>query len=417
MLKNHNNSLNTFTALLMQYCLSFIKIFSLLWLSWSWTLTTYASFQALTGGSKRKNVRLGMQRLVFLKTICLGLVLSLISPIASAVNASAEPSLSCLKARVSNVNCTANDFTVGATFSAAPGTPPFCVAGSSFEFLVDLDITSNSPDRYDVGFFVGQSGVSPADLATNDCSVAIFPETPSPWVRLRKNTNTTNVCGDYLGPGQSTTNRIDKIKVNCQGGATGSLTIPYVLVYSQSDADICTGPGDVKPGTASKCQQQDAAPVSGTVAVNVGTYLDVTKETNPDGNSQTFSFTATGPSGSKVIALTGATLTPTSATGGTYTPATIATATNTTTVSISDGQTVRFYMTGLTTSQELKVREDLVTGWEPTPSISCAAVTGAPTFTTPTNLNTPLAEIPFTRIVNLSTTNSAAACTFTNTKR
>jgi hypothetical protein len=291
------------------------------------------------------------QMSIAFRALFLSLFLLLISTQASAVNTSATKDLSCLKARVNNVNCTANDFTVGATFSAAPGTPPFCVAGSSFEFLVDLDITSNSPDRYDVGFFVGQSGVSPADLATDDCSVAIFPETPSPWVRNRKASNTTNVCGDYLGPGQNSINRIDKIKVNCVSTPSvspapptpaGALTVPYVLVYSQSDADICTGPDDVKPGTASKCQQDNAASVSGVVAVNVGTYIDVTKQTNPDGNSQTFSYTATGPVGSKVIALTGATLTPTSASGGTYTPTTIALASNTTTVSISDGQTVRW---------------------------------------------------------------------------
>ncbi|MCB1657984.1 MAG: hypothetical protein KDI39_07135, partial [Pseudomonadales bacterium] len=315
------------------------------------------------------------------------------------------------------LTCTAGEFTVSPSFSAAPGTPPFCIAGQDFNFQVDLRLSGTNTDRYDIGFFVGQQGNDPRDTtAGNICSVATFPKNTLPEVTPWEDDD-GDACGDYNGGGDYT-QTVNEIKVVCQssGTATSDLAIPFLVTYKQNTGGTCTGPTDVTNGAPSKCNAGTGL-VNGTVAVNVGTYLDVTKQTNPDGNSQTFSFTATGPSGSKVIALTGATLTPTSATGGTYTPATIATATNTTTVSISDGQTVRFYMTGLTTSQELKVREDLVTGWEPTPSISCAAVTGAPTFTTPTNLNTPLAEIPFTRIVNLSTTNSAAACTFTNTKR
>lgn len=53
--------------------------------------------------------------------------------------------------------------------------------------------------------------------------------------------------------------------------------------------------------------------------------------------------------------------------------------------------------------------ESFVTGWEPTASISCAAVTGAPTLTTNNTTRTMTAS--------LNTTNSAAACTVTNTKK
>ena len=102
-----------------------------------------------------------------LSQVCMSLLLSLVSLLLMAGAAHAAPSLfttatqglSCLSERMGSTNCTANDFTVGATFSASPGTPPFCVAGQNFSFLVDLDLTSNSPNRYDVGFFVGENGI------------------------------------------------------------------------------------------------------------------------------------------------------------------------------------------------------------------------------------------------------------------
>lgn len=240
-----------------------------------------------------------------------------------------------------DLNCTAGEFTTSATFSAEPGTPPFCVAGQDFNFQVQLDLSGSNADRQDMAFFVGQSGNDPQVYnPTQQCSVATFPNTPTPFEN-----NDGDTCGDYNAAGVSTTT-INEIKVQCQGNVTGALAIPYTLTYWQNNGNVCTGPLNVTVANKSKCNANSAATVSGTVAVNVGTYIDVTKQTNPDGNSQTFTYTATGPAGSKVIALTGATLTPTSASGGTYSPATISAATNVATVSISDGQTVRFYMTG-----------------------------------------------------------------------
>ena len=86
----------------------------------------------------------------------------------------ATPDLSCVYTRVGSTQCTANDFTVGATFSAAPGTPPICSLGQSFSFQVDMNMTSNSPTRYDVGFFLGQNDNDPT-APGGTCSVATFP--------------------------------------------------------------------------------------------------------------------------------------------------------------------------------------------------------------------------------------------------
>jgi uncharacterized repeat protein (TIGR01451 family) len=332
----------------------------------------------------------------------LGLLLTAAAP-AWGATTSAVQDLTCAGFRnESDMGCTAKEFTVTPVFSAAPGTAPFCMAGQEFRFVVDVELTGSKADRYDVGFFVGQQGNDPA-LATagNICSVATFPVAPFPW--LNKDGDS---CGDYAADGTSS-NTVDEVKVICAPDSQGFLQIPYVLTYLQNAGSACTGPAKVTV-EGSKCNS-GVATVSGAIAVYSGAYVDVTKQTTPDGDAQPFSFTATGPGGSKVIALTGATLTPTSATGGTYSPATIATATHTATATVRDGETVRFYIGALASPQTLTITEAATANWEPTADISCAAVAGAPPLTTDNATRTITAA--------LSTTNSAAACTVTNTKR
>ncbi|MES2917358.1 MAG: hypothetical protein V4729_01950, partial [Pseudomonadota bacterium] len=221
---------------------------------------------------------------------------------------SAVKDLTCAGARPAapNMGCAAGEFTVAPTFSAEPGTPPFCTAGAEFNFKVDLEISGTNTDRYDIGFFVGQQGNSPTAITGgNICSVATFPNSPTPWEN-----NDGDACGDFNGNGVDTI-RINEIKVVCSGTATGSLAIPYLLTYRQNTGTTCSGPADVNSDSGSKCNSGVAA-VSGVVSVSAGAYVDITKQTLPDGSAQAFSFTATGPVGSKVGVLTGAVLTPTS---------------------------------------------------------------------------------------------------------
>lgn len=335
--------------------------------------------------------------------LLLCMMMALASSSAWGLTTSALMDQTCAGYRSGNMNCTAGEFTVTPVFSATPGTPPFCIAGQSFSFQVDLGLSGTNANRYDVGFFVGQQGNDPtATTPGNICSVATFPTSPLPWEDLNG-----NACGDFQAGGNQTTT-INQIKVVCSGDSVGALQIPYVVTYWQNSGGTCTGPADVSNGAPSKCNKGTSS-VNGTVAVFAGAYVDVTKQTAPDGDSQPFTFTATGPAGSKVIALTGATLTPTTATGGTYTPATIAAATNSTTVTLTDGQTARFYINALSTNQTLTITEAATANWESTASISCAPVAGTPPLTTD-NINRVITA-------SLSSTNSAAACTITNTKR
>ena len=321
-----------------------------------------------------------------------------------AVTTSAWKDQTCVGYRTGGTNCSAGEFTVSPVFSAQPGTPPFCIAGSEFNFKVDLGLSGTNTDRYDIGFFVGQQGNDPRDTAPgNICSVATFPKSPTPWLD-----NDGDACGDFKGGGDLTTT-IDEIKVLCTADSVGALQIPYVLTYWQNSGNVCAGPADVSNGAPSKCNAGTSS-VSGTVAVFAGAFVDVTKQTLPDGSTQPFSFTATGPAGSKVIVLTGASLTSTSASGGTYTPSTIAAAGNSVTFTLKDNETARVFINALAADQTLTITETAAGGdWDDTAAISCAPVTGTPSFSTD----------PAGRSMSaaLNTSNSAGACTITNTKR
>lgn len=312
-----------------------------------------------------------------------------------ALTTSAIKDLSCAGARTGNLTCSAGEFAVSPVFSAAPGTPPFCVAGSNFNFKVELGLSGTNTDRMNIGFFVGQQGNDPrASTAGNICSVATFPTTPLPW----KN-NDGDTCGDFQGGGVQTTT-IDEIKVVCAGdAATGDLSMPYVLTYWQNTASVCTGPGDVTNGAPSKCNSGTGR-ISGTYPVKVGAYVDVTKATLPAGNTaQSFTFTATGPAGSKVGALIGSTYTPDNTLGNPPT--------NTVTVSVTGGQTVRFFINATSAAQTLTITEAAAMGWDSKAgAISCSSVTGSPAITTSLTNRSIAAD--------LSLTNSAASCTFTN---
>ena len=325
-----------------------------------------------------------------------------VGPSAWALTTSALKDQTCSGYRAGNkVTCTAGEFVATPVFSAAPGTPPFCVAGNNFNFQVELNLSGTNTDRYNIGFFVGQQGNDPGAItAGNICSVATFPKTPLPWKDADG-----DACGDFAGTGNQTTT-VNEIKVICAGNtATGDLNIPYQVTYWQNtQGPTCTGPSDVQIGSTSKCTGGTGA-VSGTIPVKVASYVDVTKATLPAGDTtQTFSYTATGPAGSKVGALVGTTYMPDNSDSA-------HTATNTITVNnVKAGDVVRFFINATTAGQTLTIVENTpALGWESSANaISCTSVTGTPTITTDL-ANRSIAA-------NLSLTNAAATCTLTNKK-
>lgn len=304
-----------------------------------------------------------------------------------------------------SLNCTAGEFTVGATFSGSPGTPAFCTAGQVFTFDASLQLSGSNTDRYDIGFFVGQQGNAPtAATAGNICSVAVFPTTPLPWEQ-----NDGDACGDFNGGGVANP-VVTNVKVVCAAATAGTtnLDIPYTLTYQQNTAGVCTSAANVTTASKSKCNAGTAQLQVSTNPVQVGGYVDVTKQTLPDADVQSFTYTATGPAGSAVGVEIGGVH---SNNFGDADPNN----NNTVTFSLGDGQTARVFQSVVSTGRTLTITEQplptypMPIHWESSANVSCAATGGSPTLVT-SNANRQVQA-------TLTTINKSAACTITNTRR
>ena len=336
-----------------------------------------------------------------LVAIVLGIVPASVS--AQAVQTvTATNDLSCLGSATrgngnQTLSCTAKDFATQATLTADPNTPAFCQAGQSFTLSANVEIAKGGGgDSYDIGFFAAQNANDPAGPGT--CSVATFvPVTSTPFSDLGGNT-----CSDFSGKFTATAT-VQNIKVVCSaaGPTDANLAVPYLLSWS-SGTTTCSGPSNVTASPQSKCRKNTTTTVSvGTQNLQVGGYVDVTKQTTPDGETQSFSYTATGASGSMVGYQVLA--------GGAPTGNVITNNSNSVAFSLADGQAVRVFMSVVAANRTLNIVESATTHWSGTAAISCAAVTGSPVLAT-NDGNRSIAA-------TLNTTNSAAACTVVNTKR
>ena len=300
---------------------------------------------------------------------------------AQTATVTAATGQSCAGTRFgSNLLCTANDFSSNLIFDQpSAGALASCIAGQTVSINVIAQITSNSPVRYDGAYFIGEVGNSPeVNDSSKSCSLGVFPTTPVPFQNLDSDT-----CGDYQAS-QSSTLRINNVAVKCSpASGTNLLALPYVLVFSNQDGGSTCNASNITANTKSKCISSVTATVTG---VSVNGYITLTKQTLPDGHSQSFSFTGT-ESG-----------------GGTVTPSAF---------NLTDGQsqTVQVPFTSTGGGRTLTLTESSVTGWDPTSSITCTAPDGSSSssYVTVNNTNR-------TITATLSTTNYGAVCTITNTK-
>lgn len=334
---------------------------------------------------------------------CIALALLGASP-ARAQTATALQDTTCAGFRQGQtLGCTSGEFTVGATFSGAGGTPGFCTAGQVFVFDASLQLSGSNTDRYDIGFYVGQQGNSPtAQTAGNICSVAVFPTSPSPW-EDDDAMGANNTCGDFNGGGVAAPT-VTGLKVVC-AAAPGEtdLTVPYVLTYRQNTGAVCTSAANVNANSKPKCNSSSAKLQVNTAPVQVGGYVDVTKQTSPDGSTQAFTYTATAAAGIAVgVEKNGTSINNFGDADQTNN--------NTVTFTLADGETARVYMSVVpTTTRTLTITEGNVTHWEGAAAISCVAAQGSPVFTS----NNVARQITAT----LDTVNKGVACTITNTQR
>lgn len=278
----------------------------------------------------------------------------------------------------SNLNCTSNDFSSSLTFDQDAQN---AIASCQYGETVNLDIvaatSSNSPVRYDAAYFIGENGISPAlNNTSSSCSIGVFANTPSPYLNRDGDS-----CGDYAASSSSTM-LIENVQVKCLPVAgTNSLAIPYVLVFNnQSGSTACT-PANVTANTTAKCVSSTTSTVAG---VSVNGWVRVTKQTIPDTQPGSFTFTATSS----------ATVTPSSAT-------------------LSDGSVQTFEVPFTVTGggRIMTIAETALAGWDPTASITCTNPTGGAASYVTVNNSTR------TIVADLTTTNFGAICTITNTKK
>lgn len=334
------------------------------------------------------------------------------APAFAQATTTASQDLSCLGTRAAGtLGCSAGDLTATAVLSAAAGTSLYCQAGQSFTFDAAVNFNKQAGNtRYDIGFFTGQSGNDPGlNDSTKQCSVAAFPTGTAPFSDQE---GAGDTCGDVVGTLTNAVQTVQNIKVTCLAGSTTSsdLAVPFALSWQQNSSFVCHGNSDVYTDTSPKCSKGTATVTVSSTNLMVGGYIDVIKQTLPDADTQAFAYTATGPAGSfvgyRLLDSTGA------ATGTVVTNNTNTVSFNLNDATTANGAGVRVFINVVAANKTLSIQEQpsgQVAHWQNDASISCAASVGSPALTTNNATRTATAS--------LNTTNSAAKCTFTNTKR
>lgn len=301
-------------------------------------------------------------------------------PTATAQTVTASNGLSCAADRFgSNLGCTAGEFTSIVTIQnqSGLGSPTSCVVGEVVTLIATVQLSGSNADRYDIGFFAGESGNDPGTIvAGGKCSVATFPTSPAPWFA-----KDADACGDYPGGGNSTP-IITNLKLLCDPDASGKLKVPYLLAYNQNSGAVCTGPANAVAGSSSKCNKGVA--LVDVVGFTVNGSVNLTKQTVPAGSTQSFAFTASGT--------------------GTV-PATDAS------FNLQDTQAKSVRMGIGSSANTLTITEGATNFWESSAAISCTKPDGsAASFVTVNNASRQISA-------SLTTANPVANCTITNTKR
>lgn len=301
---------------------------------------------------------------------------------AQTASVTALTGQSCMGTRAArNLGCTANDFAVGLSFTQpALNAIQNCIAGEYVSINVIASITSGSPERYDVGIFIGENGNTPTlDNAANLCTLGVFPTSPTPFFDADG-----DVCGDFRGSSSATLG-VNNVRLLCAPAAGGNLVnVPYAVAWdNQISGNSCTS-ANLTASTNSKCTSSNASSVTGVVTLG---YVTITKATSPAGAADSFTFAAT--------ASPAATVTPSS-------------------FNLTNGQSQRVTVplsdTGGT--RTLVIDEALTAGWGPGAVITCTNPAGgsAASYVTIDNANRRVTAA-------LTAANYGALCTYTNTKQ
>lgn len=313
---------------------------------------------------------------------CLVLFLTLVGH-AQTATVTAVNDLSCLGDRIGrNGVCTAKEFASVLTFTQASlNALSQCLAGEYVTVNIIADVSGTNTNRYDVAYFIGQTGNLPENLG-GQCSVAAFPSSPSPFAELDNAfVAPADQCGDYVGGGVATL-QMNSVKILCQPAAgSGQVSVPYTIAWNAQQPYACSA-STIIPKPDSKCLSGPASAVLDGLVVQG--WVRIVKATVPATATTAFDFTATSPSGVPV---------------------------STSGFSLTNGQSQVVSIPMAATTRTIDITETLAAGWEPNATITCVRPDGTPApFVTVNNATRSISA-------NLLGANNAAICTYTNTKQ
>ncbi len=298
----------------------------------------------------------------------LALTLALALP---AFAAGPYPTTLCAGTRTGTLGCSANDVAIAQVVVTNGVTQ--CVAGTTVNLGLSVQLRSNANSRYDVGVFVARDG-KPPEISIGEggsalCAVFGIPTSPPPLADFDG-----NACGDIEKSNSVATVDLGTVSVLCLPDQNGRLKLPATVTWQQNAGATCQAPPAawVEAGTSSKCN----ASAGLDVPVQVVGSLTIVKRTLPAAPPGAFAFVATGAS-------------PTA-------------------FSLSDGQQQAITTGPLgATPSSVTVTESLLAGFDPSAEIACTTVDGGQAIATIDAANRRV-TVPFDRA------QSRVTCTFTN---
>jgi uncharacterized repeat protein (TIGR01451 family) len=141
-------------------------------------------------------------------------------------------------------NCTANDTSIARAF--AKQAPPECEVNTTISFELFADIATTATERYDLGVWVNVDGTSAQ--TGHICSVSDIDIPPG-------HADDGDKCGDIRSSDGTVTVDLGPVSVPCiDTDNDGFLDVDTCLSWDQNANTTCNGPGDIQPGTLSKCK-------------------------------------------------------------------------------------------------------------------------------------------------------------------
>ena len=163
--------------------------------------------------------------------------------------------------------CTANDITPAVGSISGPGG---CTEGEYVSGIIAdirfVQTGGNSPDRYDIGLFIGNDGQSP--IGGNSCTFdSLTPQTTTPGLDDLSNGSGPfrDIDGDQCGDIRASDVTIRSVALEpvlcIDRDGDGQLDVDAVLTWTANvNQDVCTSPTDHTqffPQTSSKCRSEE----------------------------------------------------------------------------------------------------------------------------------------------------------------